>query len=143
MNLIPSMLFPWFLAGAFAIALPIALHFLRRSPRGRTEFSSLMFVPTSPPTLTSKNRLDDWFLLLLRALALLLLAIAFARPFFRSSDTLDQVAANNRRVAILVDRSASMRRGDLWQRAVEEAERAATDASTESDVAVFAYDDSL
>ena len=52
MNLIPSMLFPWFLAGAFAIALPIALHFLRRSPRGRTEFSSLMFVPTSPPTLS-------------------------------------------------------------------------------------------
>ena len=143
MNLIPSMLFPWFLAGAFAIALPIALHFLRRSPRGRTEFSSLMFVPTSPPTLTSKNRLDDWFLLLLRALALLLLAIAFTRPFFRSSDTLDQVAASNRRVAILVDRSASMRRADLWQRAAEEAERAATDASSESDVAVYAYDDSV
>ena len=143
MNLIPSMLFPWFLAGAFAIALPIALHFLRRSPRGRTEFSSLMFVPTSPPTLTSRNRLDDWLLLLLRALALLLLAIAFARPFFRSSDTLDQVAASNRRVAVLVDRSASMRRGDLWQRAVEEAERAATQASAEADVAVYVYDDAV
>ena len=143
MNLIPSLLFPWFLAGAFAIALPIALHFLRRSPRGRTEFSSLMFVPTSPPTLTRKNRLDDWFLLLLRALALLLLAIAFARPFFRSSDTLDQVAASNRRVAILVDRSASMRRANLWERAVEEAERAATRASAEADVAVYVYDDSV
>ena len=143
MNLIPSMLFPWFLAGAFAIALPIALHFLRRSPRGRTEFSSLMFVPTSPPTLTSRSRLDDWLLLLLRALALLLLAIAFARPFFRSSDTLDQITASNRRVAILVDRSASMRRGNLWQRAADEAERAATQASAEADVAVYTYDDTV
>ena len=143
MNLIPSLLFPWFLAGSLAVALPIALHFLRRSPRGRTIFSSLMFVPTSPPTLTRRSRLDDWLLLLLRAAVLLLLAFAFARPFFQSADSREQVNVRGRRAAILIDTSASMRRGNLWQQAIGELDRAVSRLSSEADLAVYTFDDTV
>ena len=76
-----------------------------------------MFLSPTPPRLTRRSRLDDWLLLLLRAAALLLLAIAFARPFLRQPAALDPADAERRRVVVLVDASASLRRAGLWDRA--------------------------
>jgi hypothetical protein len=76
-----SLLAPLYFFGAMAIGLPILFHLIRRRPKGEVEFSSLMFLRPTPPRLTRKSRLDNWPLLLIRALALILLAAAFARPF--------------------------------------------------------------
>ena len=78
-----SLLAPLYFIGAIAIGAPILFHLIRRQPKGQVPFSSLMFLKATPPRLTRRSRLDNWFLLLLRALALILLAIAFARPFLR------------------------------------------------------------
>ena len=81
-------------------------------------------------------------MLLLRALALLLLAAAFARPFLRGAD--DQF--NNtpvRRIAVLVDRSASMQREDLWEQAIKKAEAVLTDLSAQDQFAVFVFDNKV
>ena len=53
----------------------------------------------------------------LRGLALALLAFAFARPLFYRQSDMNISEAEGRRIAILVDTSASMRRDDLWTQA--------------------------
>ena len=141
MSFLPSLLFPWFIAGALAVSLPILFHLIRRSPKGQTQFSSLLFVPTSPPRLTRKSRLDNLLLLILRAAALSLLAFAFARPFFTEAALLDFSSARNRRVAILIDSSASMRRGDLWRQAIAEADKVLAKLDATEEVALYTFDD--
>ncbi len=111
-----SLLAPLYVLGALGIGLPILLHLIRRQPKGKWLFSSLMFLQPTPPTLSRRSRLDNWPLLLLRALALLLLAAAFARPFLRGS-LLQPDETIGRRIVVLLDTSASMRRGDLWKQA--------------------------
>ena len=80
-----SFLTPFFLFGALAIAAPLIYHLIKRTTRDRTIFSSLMFLLPSPPRLSRKNKLEDLLLLLLRCLAVGLLAFGFGRPFFRNT----------------------------------------------------------
>ena len=47
-----GVLVPLYLAGLTALSLPLILHLVRRTPRGRQEFSSLMFLSPTPPRLT-------------------------------------------------------------------------------------------
>jgi hypothetical protein len=118
-----NFLAPFFLLGAAAIAGPIIFHLIRRTTREVKPFSSLMFLQPTPPRVTSRSRIENLWLLLLRCLVLLALALGFARPFFRESNAKTADAGvQARRLAILVDTSASMRRETLWQQACEKAE---------------------
>ncbi len=132
-----------FLLGAAAIAAPILFHLIRRTPKARYEFSSLMFLQPSPPRLTRRSRLDEWLLLLLRALVILLLALAFTRPFFRTSTTLSPEDAARRHIAILVDQSASMRRAGLWQQAIDQANQVVDELEAADEVSLYAFDEQL
>jgi len=131
-------LFPLYLAGAAAIIAPILLHLRRRPPQDRVEFSSLLFLDAQTPVPVSKRRLENWLLLMLRCLALILLALMFSRPFFQSENT--TAASPNRATLILVDRSASMRRADLWKRAVAGAGKLVKEAKLTDRVAIAAFD---
>ncbi len=135
-----SLLMPLYIVGLFAVSLPLVFHLIRRLPRGRFSFSSLMFLRPSPPRLTRKSRLDNLLLLLFRVLALILIALAFSRPFWRKSALSDVVEAGGRRVAILVDTSASMRRGNLWQQAISEVDQVLDELGPGDDVGLFAFD---
>lgn len=132
-------LVPLYLAGLAALALPVVLHLVRRTPRGRQDFSSLMFLAPTPPRLTRRSRLDQLLLLLLRAAALALIALAFSRPFLREASALSFPDVPGRRVAILLDTSASMRRGDLWKQAVRQAERELDELNPQDDLALVAF----
>ena len=135
-----SLLAPLYVIGALAIGAPILFHLIRRQPKGQVPFSSLMFLKPTPPRLTRRSRLDNWFLLLLRALALILLAIAFARPFLRSV-TLSRAEIPGRRLVIVVDQSASMQREGLWKQVVSEAEQVLSDLQPADELAIVAFDD--
>jgi len=135
-----SLLAPLYMLGLFALSLPVLLHLIRRQPRGRYAFSSLMFLTPSPPRLTRKSRLDQILLLLLRVAALALLAFAFARPFLREADRFGLGNSVHRKVAILVDTSASMRRPALWQQASTAVNRWLDDLGPHDDVALFGFD---
>jgi hypothetical protein len=135
-----SLLTPLFLLGALAITAPLVLHLIRRSPRGQVPFSSLMFLAPTPPRLTRRSRLDQVVLLLLRISALVLLALAFARPFLREAASLNLGGPERKRVLILIDTSASLRRAGLWARAKAEALAAIDALGPEDPVAVFAFD---
>jgi hypothetical protein len=132
-------LFPLFLAGAAAVAVPILLHMARRRTRRQVPFSSLMFLTSSPPRFERRQRIEDRALLALRCLVLLLLAAAFARPFLPRP--LPAVAAGTgERLVVLVDTSASMRRGSLWSAALDRTRDLLARTGTHDRVAVIAFD---
>lgn len=136
-----SWLFPLYLAGAAAIIAPILMHLRRRPPQDHVEFSSLLFLDAQTPVPVSKRKLENWLLLLLRCLALILLALMFSRPFLQGDDTAAE--SPHSATLILVDRSASMRRADLWKRAVTEAEKLVKEARITDRVAIAAFDREL
>jgi hypothetical protein len=134
-------LFPLYLAGAAAIIAPILLHLRRRPPQDRVEFSSLLFLDAQTPVPVSKRRLENWLLLLLRCLALILLALMFSRPFIQSEST--AAASPDSATLILLDRSASMRRADLWKQAIAEAEKQLVAAKLTDRIALAVFDREL
>ena len=107
-------------------------------------FSSLMFLSPSPPRLTRRSRLEHW----------LLLAAAGGWRWrcwrwrsrgrsWRQPAQASDADADQRRVAIVVDTSASMRRGDLWQQAVRAVDEAIAACRPQDQVGVFACDETL
>lgn len=134
-----NFLAPLFLAGAAGIALPVLFHLVRRTTRQKVLFSSLMFLKPMPPRLTRRNRVEHWLLLLLRCAVLMLLALGFARPFLRESAGSIPVGSQARKVLVLLDRSASMRRVGMWAAAQAKA-TALVDASTAADqLAIYTF----
>ena len=76
-----------------------------------------MFLRPTPPRLTRRSKLEHLWLLLLRCLALLLLAAGFARPFFSKDIALPTSSSEARQIVLLLDTSASMRREGVWNKA--------------------------
>ncbi len=135
-----NFLAPLFLLGALAVAAPVIFHLIRRTTRDRTRFSSLLFLQPDPPRLTQRSRIENWLLLLLRAAALALLALAFARPFIRTETPLNPGSDKNRRLVILVDTSASMQRDGLLSAAREKAEEFLRRAGPGDQAALWTFD---
>src|SRR6185295_7328320 len=135
-----SFLAPLFLFGALAVALPIIFHLVRRSSREHLPFSSLMFLRPTPPRMTRRNRLEHIFLLLLRCLVISLLALGFARPFFQKPMPSSPPSETGRKIILLVDTSASMRREGLWPSALAKAGEILGKTSAADQVAVLTFD---
>jgi hypothetical protein len=103
-------LFPGFLAGAALIALPVVLHFLRRRHNAVVRFPSLRFLGETALRDTRRHQLLRWLTLLLRCLAIALIAGAFARPFWQSS-----AASHRQLMVVAVDNSMSMQAAGRWE----------------------------
>jgi hypothetical protein len=80
-----SFLSPLFLIGIAAAAVPVLLHLLRRRPEMSVKFPAVRMLRHSPVEQSSRRRLRELLLLALRVSALVLLSVAFARPFFASA----------------------------------------------------------
>lgn len=135
-----SFLTPFFLLGGLAVAGPIIYHLVRRTTRERMMFSSLMFLLPSPPRLSKRHRFEHLLLLILRCLALALLAFGFARPFLRQSPIDDPTAAQPKRLVVLIDTSASMRRDGVWAAARVKVEETLRRAGPVDQVSLFRFD---
>lgn len=125
------------------MALPFFFHLIRRSSRDKILFSSLMFLEPSPPRVTKRSRLEHILLLLMRSAVICLLALAFARPFWRMALPAPAGADKNIRVAVLVDASASMRREDLWAQARTRAVEAIRQLKPADSCALYTFDQQL
>ena len=111
---------PLFLLGAAAVAAPILVHLVRRTRARRIEFPALTFVRQVPQRTIRRRTFRNILLLILRCLAILLIVIAFTRPFFSRRSAAQANGANGATV-ILIDSSLSMRREQMFPNAVQRA----------------------
>jgi hypothetical protein len=95
---------PWFLAGLLAVGLPVYVHLLRKQTTVPRPVSSLMFFEQGTQSSVRHRRLRYLLLFALRTALVLLLALAFARPFFRHKSVL----ASDKLLLVAVDDSFSM-----------------------------------
>ncbi len=108
---------PFFLAGALLIGLPWLIHHIRRPEREPIVFSSLMFLPKVTKEVIERRKLQHLLLMLLRMFLLLLMVLAFSRPFLKEREQLDAESAEPGAHLILMDLSYSMAMGDRFSRA--------------------------
>ncbi len=93
---------PWFLAGMLAVGLPECMCICCASRQAVPRLvSSLMFFEQGTQSSVRHRRLRYLLLFALRTLAVLLLALAFARPFFRHKSVL----ASDKLLLVAVDDS--------------------------------------
>ena len=131
-----NFLYPLFLLGALAIAIPIVLHLLRRDVAPDVPFTAVRLLRKSPVERSRRRRLRDLLLLAARVAALLLLAAAFARPYSSRADA----AASGLRI-VAVDRSFSMAAPGRFAAALDLARTAIGEAGFAERVAVIAFDE--
>src|SRR5215813_9196023 len=134
-----SFLTPLFFAGVAALAAPILVHLVRRTRARRVQFPALVFVRQVPQRTIRRRTLHNLLLLIMRCLAILLIVIAFTRPFFTGGS-----AAKNNLTAgatvILIDDSLSMQREQLFPEAQRRAESAIDDARNDERLALVTFD---
>ncbi|MGD9903150.1 MAG: BatA domain-containing protein [Vicinamibacterales bacterium] len=128
---------PAFLAGVLAVAIPIALHLYRRRSDTVVDFPAMQMLPEAPVERQERRRLRDLLLLALRAAALVLLAVSFARPYFVAGGAPLATPAT----VVALDRSLSLGAPGQWDDAVRLAQAAVADAPATHLVGVVAFDD--
>ena len=134
-----SFLTPLFFLGVAALAAPILVHLVRRIRARRVQFPALIFVRQVPQRTIRRRTLQNVLLMLLRCLAILLIVIAFTRPFFSGrSSVKDNTAAGA--TVILIDNSLSMSREQLFAEAKRRAEAALDEARINEQVALLTFD---
>src|SRR5262245_49314032 len=119
-----SFLSPLFLVGAIAAAIPIVLHLFHRKTEVVIDFPAVKLLKRMPVQQHRRRRLRELILLALRVVALVLLALSFARPYFAGSTAPDSAALT----VIAIDTSMSMTAPGQFERAREAANRAVSAA---------------
>jgi len=112
---------PLYLSGFLLLALPVLIHLVQKQHRQGARFPSLMFLKQIPQREKRHLEIRHWLLLALRCLLLLLIVLAFARPFFSTTDGTAGLAPERQDSIIVLDRSYSMRIADHWQQALDKA----------------------
>lgn len=132
-----AFLYPAFLFGVLAAAVPVVLHLLRREAVPRLPFSAVRFLKRAPVEETRRKRLRELLLLALRVSALVLLALAFARPYLQGN----AAAASAGITVVALDTSFSMSAPGLFARAQARAAEAVTRVPAGDLIALVAFHD--
>jgi hypothetical protein len=135
-----GLLTPLFLAGLAALAVPVIIHLIQRERKEPVAFPSLMFLRQVPYRSTRRRRIRNLPLFVVRCLALVLFALAFARPFVERDLQAAGASGEARELVVLLDRSYSMGYGDRWARAVSAARDAIVSAGPEDRLSLVFFD---
>ena len=101
-------LYPLFLFGLAAAALPVLIHLLNRRKLKRVQFPAVRFILLSQKRISRSYRLRHWILLALRTLAIVFLALLLANPIFQTGAGLF-AGGGPVALVVLLDNSLSMR----------------------------------
>jgi hypothetical protein len=120
-----QLLYPGFLWGMLAIAVPIAIHLLQLRKPQRVLFTNTGFIREVELTTMRRRQLQELLVLLVRVLAVIALVLLFCQPFISSDKQV--VTSDDGLVNVLVDNSGSMQalgqfQGQLCQEAVASGE---------------------
>ncbi len=98
-----------FWGGAGAVSVPILIHLLARRRFKRIRWAAMAFLRMAEQRNRRRVRLEDFILMMMRCLAVLLLAMLIARPFFRPEGLAALLGGSERTERIFViDDSFSM-----------------------------------
>jgi hypothetical protein len=132
-----SFLSPLFLIGVIAAAVPVLLHLFHRKTEVVIDFPTVSLLKRAPVQQHRRRRLRELLLLALRVIALVLLALSFARPYFAGAAANDSAPIT----VIAVDTSMSMTAPGQFDRAKEAVSRAVSAAPASHAVALIGFSD--
>src|SRR6266699_5301242 len=118
-----SFLSPWMLASAAAVGVPIALHFFYRARYRPLPWAPMKFLKEAIEQTSRRLKFQEWILLALRCLALILLALALARPGMQSAGSTGRGDAVD--AVLVIDTSYSMGAQDGDKTRLDRAKEAA------------------
>ncbi len=114
---------PMMLIGAAAVTVPVALHFFYRARYKPLPWAPMKFLKEAIEQTSRRLKFQEWILLALRCLAIILLALAIARP---GLDTASSAGSTETIDAVFVfDTSYSMAARDGEKTRIERAKEAA------------------
>lgn len=126
-------LFPTFLIGLLAVAIPIIIHLFNFRKYKKVYFTNVAFLKELKQESDSKSKLKEWLILATRILAIVCLVFAFAQPFIASKNKTTQ---GQKSISVFIDNSFSMESTNKQGTLLENAKRHAIDianAYNESD----------
>ncbi len=98
---------PWMLLGGLAVASPILIHLLNKRRFKIVQWAAMDFLFEADKKNRRRVQLENFILLMLRCLAMLLIALMFSRPFLPSSVTSVLQQAQKLERVMLIDDSLS------------------------------------
>lgn len=118
---------PFFLFATLFALLPLLIHLFNRQKVKKIEFSSVAFLKAMERTKIRRLKLRQLWLLLLRTLIILLVALAFARPAVRGKFGRKVGSHAKTSAVIILDNSASMgletKNGSLFELAQKKTQK--------------------
>lgn len=115
-----NFLFPTFLIGLVAIAIPIIIHLFNFRKYKKVYFTNVQFLKELKQESDSKSKLKEWLILAMRILAITCLVFAFAQPFIPGKS---KAVQGEKAISIYIDNSFSMestnKKGTLLENAKE------------------------
>lgn len=122
---------PWLLMGLLAAGIPVLIHLLHKRKFIETEWAAMKFLLIATRKYSRRVRFEQLLVLLVRSLILLLLAIAFSRPYWSVQGGFFESAAPIHRI-LVIDSSFSMRWEGDEQSLFEEAKTLAREQVSDS-----------
>lgn len=119
-----NFLFPTFLIGLAAIAIPIIIHLFNFRKYKKVYFTNVQFLKELKQESDSKSKLKEWLILAMRILAIACLVFAFAQPFISSKT---KTVQGEKAVSIYIDNSFSMESTNKAGTLLENAKQYATE----------------
>ena len=117
-----NFLFPTFLFGLFAIAIPVIIHLFNFRKHKIIHFTNVQFLKDIKFESEKKSKLKELLILLMRILAVACLVFAFSQPFIPSTQ---KIALDKKTISVYIDNSFSMEninsKGTLLESAKESA----------------------
>ncbi len=119
-----NFLFPTFLIGLAAIAIPIIIHLFNFRKYKKVYFTNVQFLKELKQESDSKSKLKEWLILAMRILAISCLVFAFAQPFIPGKVKTIQ---GEKAISIYIDNSFSMESTNKKGTLLENAKTLATE----------------
>lgn len=119
-----NFLFPTFLIGLAAIAIPIIIHLFNFRRYKKVYFTNVRFLKELKQESDSKSRLKEYLILAMRILAIAFLVLAFAQPFIPGKAKVQQ---GQKVISVYVDNSFSMESTNKQGTLLENAKTAAAE----------------
>ncbi|MFQ5676578.1 MAG: VWA domain-containing protein, partial [bacterium] len=136
-----SLLNSVFLWGVTAAAIPVVIHLIKRNRAVKLPFAAMRFLQIDPARKFKSQRLKQLLILLMRLTAFALLAVAFARPFFKNLQAGAVWGSDQRAAVILVDNSLSMGYEDNFRKATDKAKELLGSFKVGDEVALVQFSD--